>query len=221
MTDPIIIIGMQRSGTSWLARTLHAQGVEMYDWTFGNHAEDGDIWGWNSVEMLGNPPDQKAMPFGYTPSNHFISRLEAYQDFRDKGKPWGFKEPRMVMLLGAYAQVFPTAKYICCVRNVLSLIWSQIGRNNNIKPARPSQYIAPVVLRMCNVAYVSEQQGLDIHYFNYDAGIEGEQKALNEFLGMEIDLSDFKRSEASRGYESGDKCPEYEVIRFDPEETKI
>ena len=221
MTDPIIIIGMQRSGTSWLARTLHAQGVEMYDWDFGNYAEDGDIWGWNSVEMLANKVNQKSMPFEHTPSKHFITRLEAYADYRDKGKPWGFKEPRIAMLLGAYAQVFPAAKYICCVRNVMSLIWSQVGRNNNLAAARDSQYIAPVVLRMCNVAYVSEQQGLDIHYFNYDAEIGGEQEAMSTFLGMPLDLSSFKRSEAKRGYAGGDKAPSYEVIRFDPEETKI
>jgi len=221
MIDPIIIVGMQRSGTSWLARTLHAQGIEMYDWDFSGYAEDGDIWGWNSVEMMDNPPNQNAMPFTHKPSKHFTDRLEAYADFRDKGKPWGFKEPRIAMLLGAYAEIFPAAKYICCVRNILSLIWSQVGRNNNLKAARDSQYLPPVALRICNVAYVAEQQGLDLHFFNYDAEIGAEQEAMSKFLGRSVDLSDFKRSESRRGYEGGDKAPEYEVVRYDPESGKI
>lgn len=198
MSEPIIIIGLARSGTTYLARLLEKHDVKMYDWEM-LECEEVDIWAANSVEIQRNKPDMAALPFRYAPSGKFIERLKEYHVKRNEGHLWGFKEPQICCLLPAYFEVWPNASYVCCVRNCLSSAWSDKFRHNQLMGAKDEAVMAEYALRLANVARVAAESKINIHLFNYDGNAVCEFLALGQYLGMDLKGWDtFKRSEASR-----------------------
>ena len=211
---PIIIVGMARSGTTWLARLLHAQGISMWDWD-STHAEDGDIWGWLSAEMLLNKPDYGMIPFAYIPSKDFLDRLRSYGDRRQEEAPagWGFKEPRISRMLKAFLEVWPRGRYILCLRNPLSVVWSQRARKG--ASLTEQQHLRNDTTALANVLACFAGREGDLHVLNYDSDPKVEIAALAEFLKREIRMTgEWKHSMAVRGYTpEGGECPTYEITR--------
>ncbi len=143
-SNPIVILGMQRSGTSGVAQALSELGV-----FFGNEAEfyatdanneagyfeideiirtNKDLLyafhrPWNLVKPF--PDNWKELP----QANESVGRLTALLAKHFAGKSrWGFKEPTSSLLLPPYKQVFCnlglTPTYVICVRNPLDVLIS-------------------------------------------------------------------------------------------------
>ena len=210
----IIIVGLARSGTTYLSRRLHEKGIPMWGWEM-THGEDADVWGLNTVEGVVNPPIENQAPYAYAASDEMLARLVAYKAKREVGcdGAWGFKDPRIVHLLAAYVDVFPSALYVCCIRNPLSIVWSQLKRKPRLVDA-PGNY-AVMGLRLAHIAAMQQNHKLNMHWFNYDGNMEDESVALSEKVGVDLELANgWEWKQAGRThYEPGGTVPQYKVVR--------
>lgn len=108
----IAVVGMHRSGTSWLAGTLEAMGLELGEVSTANPSnpygtrESGDLQSVHDRILRANGGSWKAPP----PSIRWTDdQLESLQDFVDQRdsvpSTWGFKDPRTVLLLDGWREV--------------------------------------------------------------------------------------------------------------------
>jgi hypothetical protein len=125
-TDPVIVLGMHHSGTGILARILHENGVFMHadmahyeSRFFSIEVNDrlllgsGDAWARTPIapvkEIMLRVDDAKALIAA--------KGLRRYaRAGYDGGSPWGFKDPRVCVLLPLYMELYPEARLIHIVR---------------------------------------------------------------------------------------------------------
>lgn len=112
--DPILITGLPRSGTSFVASVFHACGM----WVgrclgptddnprgfYENRAMSGLLESFR--EGLAPTPDAMAGDM----------RLAAIGQGAGDGRPWGFKEPALLDWWPTLEQAFPAATWVACVR---------------------------------------------------------------------------------------------------------
>ena len=195
----IIIVGCYRAGSSYLAKKLIETGFDMGDWINKEYAEDSFVHAINYEEALENTPHLLSVPHKYEPSGGFMGLLEFYKKAHGD-KDYGFKDPMIVRYMKAYSEVWPDAKYVFCCRNPLNSIWSQRTRKHHSTADEDS--LMHWTIYTGNFLFYAKKHNLKNFIFNYDGNIEAEEKALSEFL--EIDLSavgfakDFKRAEQTR-----------------------
>ncbi len=116
MKYPVIIGGNGHSGTRIFAEVLAAAGVSMgiprvtrsgaYDLNIRNLLNQ---WVGPYLHRQLSEADQKRM------RRIFARRLRIY--FPLRAGPWGFKNPRSMLILPFYAQMFPGMKFIHVVRD--------------------------------------------------------------------------------------------------------
>ena len=199
--SPIIIPGTTRGGTTAVTEALIASGVDMYDWAMP-YSEDADVWAMNAIEAQTNAPKVQQFPHGFSPTEQFLSRLRAYKRRRLKaakasGRPWGFKEPLIARMLQPYLELFPNAKWVFCVRNGLSCVWSQRKRGH--MPWDDFQGLTRHTSYTFNFLTTLGLAGVVPCLLNYDGDVREEQEALSEYLELEVDLaSTWKWSRQSR-----------------------
>ena len=183
----VIIPGMYRSGTTALVRALERVGFIPGNWA-DQYREPAEITGWNRCEKNTNPPSHATCPFTYKASDEFEVRLQLWRDQYAELNTV-IKDPQIAPFLAAYAEVWPDAKYVLCLRNPLSAIWSQRKRGNIGDEFTDVDSLGAHCQMVSNVMAVANIRGLDLHLFNYDGDIEAEQTALSAFLGTDIDLA--------------------------------
>lgn len=199
--QPIIIVGLSRSGTSYLSRLLTANGVQMCEWEM-HGVEEADIYCVNLVEHLTNAPDESVIPFAHNPSTQFVDRLRWFRSRREGSATWGFKEPMIFEFLPVYAELWPNAKYITCVRNAMSTAWSIKRRLPGAEDMTDQQLIHKLAMRLAHICAVVATSKIQMHYFNYDAEPMREFVALSGYLGLELKGWDtFKAVQSSRSIE--------------------
>lgn len=146
---PFIVIGMHRSGTSFVAKLLHESGIFMG--AERDHNEEsipflsvnqralatcGGSWidpvipereHWTTEKDIGLYVNHFALDVGrYRFAGR--DRPTLIKWFHDK--PWGFKDPRSTLTLAMWLNMFPRARVIHVVRNSDAVIRSLIRRNN-------------------------------------------------------------------------------------------
>lgn len=119
---PILVVGMHNSGTSILAEVLHEHGLFLganvghhENRFFSIHVDDEMIMGggdrWARLPIL---TVDEVLAF----EDHVGPYIRAHwlQDFKvwgyDGVSPWGFKDPRLCVLLPLYLQLFPGARVL-------------------------------------------------------------------------------------------------------------
>lgn len=126
MTGPVLIAGFHRSGTSAVARGLHAAGLHLGDQLLGaepanpyGHFEDEKVIAlhdgvldgagltWKSLERVA---DRSAIV--ETIANYAAERARNAAD-----SPWGVKDPRLCLFLDEWIQAAPTASVVFVVRS--------------------------------------------------------------------------------------------------------
>lgn len=126
MTAPVLIAGFHRSGTSAVARGLHAAGLHLGDRLLGaepanpyGHFEDeaaialhdgllaaADLT-WKSLDRV---TDRTRMA---EPIAHYVAERE-----RSAGdRPWGVKDPRLCLFLPEWIEAVPGASIVFVVRS--------------------------------------------------------------------------------------------------------
>jgi len=136
--NPLIIIGMHRSGTSLLAQWLYRCGLHIgNELMVANGAnEQGYFEDMDFVRLHENLLKSSALPdTGLTdkdipelssPNKENMTRL---LESKDTGSaPWGWKDPRTCLFLPVYRQLLPHAKYILIYRDYKFCVHSLIRR---------------------------------------------------------------------------------------------
>lgn len=124
MTDPVIIAGFHRSGTSAVARTVHAAGLDLGADLLGadsanpyGHFEDQAViemhdtilesggLTWKSTERLGD-------------RTHALPEISKYVTKRQQAtsQPWGLKDPRVSLFLDEWLTMAPDAQLLFVIR---------------------------------------------------------------------------------------------------------
>lgn len=111
-----VILGISRSGTSYLSRKIHELGNPMWC-TCNNHAEDLLIH--NLLISLLSKYDKDALFFDHHVSNEdkieFKKSLKIYKSIYPNQS--GFKNPRLMFFIPEIKEVYPNAELIMLCRN--------------------------------------------------------------------------------------------------------
>jgi len=120
---PVMVVGMHRSGTSFLTGSLQQAGLELGEisaWNPHNlkgNRENNDIVAFNDAVLAArghtwdNPPQT---PIEWTPAEraHAESLIAGYGDTR-----WGFKDPRALLLLEGWQALIPDLAFVGIFRH--------------------------------------------------------------------------------------------------------
>lgn len=149
--DPVVIVGMHRSGTSYLSRILESSGVFM-----GIHKESNN----ESVPFLkfNDKILKKQGLKWYSLRNNIthnikgdfftaskLLELQHNHGINDKTVAWGWKDPRTTIFLNEYCEIMPESKFIHIYRNPFDVIQSLRKRQESINNL---SYIRKFVLRL-------------------------------------------------------------------------
>ena len=114
MTEPIIVVGPGRCGTSCVTGVLHHLGVFV-----GSH-----LLGADATNPWGHFEDCDFLNLNASFLNHKLSRGEwslrvgqVIEERRALGRPWGWKDPRTCNLLRLYLNFFNDPRFVRCVRS--------------------------------------------------------------------------------------------------------
>lgn len=156
--DLVVVLGMHRSGTSAITRSLRALGMELGDNLMPPHPEQNPKGFWEDMDInalniqmlaaLGKEWHSLAKT-----SDHDVARLReagfmlrAAEVVRAKlktGAPFAFKDPRISKLLPFWREVFRATRlkvaYVVAVRNPLSVVRS-LGKRNDM-PSEQAYYL--------------------------------------------------------------------------------
>lgn len=142
----IIVLGMHRSGTSMLSGLLDILGVDMGDDYPGRqlsnplgHFEDGDLLRLNEsilVEAGGSwdhPPPLTVIKKQAPIFEEKIKQIIQYKQANNKGKLWGWKDPRTSLTIDLYFPYLRNPAVIWCQRDQAD-ISNSLWKRNKISP---------------------------------------------------------------------------------------
>ncbi len=125
---PLIVLGMHRSGTSFLTGSLQLAGLDLgrhstadkYN-TKGNR-ENADIVAFHNAVLTArghawNDPPSGAVIWTEEERARAATLLAAY----DQTGPWGFKDPRTLLMLGSWQALCPDARYVGIFRSPVAV----------------------------------------------------------------------------------------------------
>jgi hypothetical protein len=141
----LIVTGMDRSGTSWVASALRASGVFMGERLFraarGNpfgHFEDEDFLNLH-IDLLTKANYEGLHKYGFPDlpppteihvSEEHVQRALKLIESRDEYGLWGFKDPRTTLFLDFWQRLIPDMKVICLYRHPLEICISLFSRGD-------------------------------------------------------------------------------------------
>ena len=144
----VVVLGMHRSGTSAITRSLKVLGVDLGGRLLPAEAGINDKGFWEDVDITAFNVDllhalghdwhtlTPVLPEEFLPVGVAPLRLRAVQLLRDKissDAPFGIKDPRMARLLPFWSEIFAhldlDVTYVIAFRNPMSVAYSLVKRN--------------------------------------------------------------------------------------------
>ncbi len=121
---PILVAGMHRSGTSWVARTLHDAGLHLGDDLVGveasnpyGHFEDKHVVALHDDALAEHDLTWKSTTSPGTTSATIKERIAAIVNDRNTaGLPWGIKDPRLCLFLTDWLTAAPDSGVLVVIR---------------------------------------------------------------------------------------------------------
>ncbi len=140
--QPVIILGMHRSGSSLLAGSLQAAGLDLGE---VNNAAPHNIKGNKENLPIRELNDQILHAAGSdwkNPPHHLplswndrqtSKAADCTQSLRASGHLWGFKDPRTIWTLEGWLELFPNAHMIAVFRHPNAVIRSLCARGGDLE----------------------------------------------------------------------------------------
>jgi len=199
----VIILGMHRSGTSAITRTLPVMGVELGDRLIpsieGNNAkgfwEDIDLNDFDNeiLEALGSQWSNLSVltPFDLATlrsQGYFLRAVELLRKKVGASRHFGFKDPRMAKLLPFWREVFAHCQfdvsYILAVRHPLSVARS-LNKRDSLEPEQSYLlWLGHVLPSLVNSA---GNRRLVVDYDRLMQSPDQQLQRIANSLGLEID----------------------------------
>lgn len=143
LRDPVIIMGMHKSGTTLLAEMVHKGGIPMFSGDFDPSYDEGikyerQLCQEINAEMLGfekRPKTHERIWRAALRSAPADTLLRLADEVGDQ--PWGFKDPRTIFTYASWLQLFPRGPRLYAFRGhqeVLHRFCS--GKKHFLKNAR-------------------------------------------------------------------------------------
>jgi hypothetical protein len=192
----VAILGMHRSGTSWLAGSLEEMGVALGEVSTADpHNQKGNR---ESPELMAlhdrvlrrndgswkRPPKQR----GWSPEES--AELVAYVERMDAAYPlWGFKDPRALLLIHEWMLRVPHMERVGIYRHPLAVHRSLNARNPRFHRARSVKLWAAY-----NAALVAEHQRSPFPVLRFDvapADVNAQLRAVAAGLSLPASEASF------------------------------
>ena len=147
----LLIVGMHRSGTSYLGSLFSAAGVHLGDRLLGQsrgnqkgHFEDHDFLSFHErclhSQGLGTEGYATAERTA-VPERLRQDALRLIASRRERGTLWGWKDPRTTLFLDFWEGVLPEAKFVFVFRRPWEVVESLFRRGDPSFQANPSHAI--------------------------------------------------------------------------------
>lgn len=197
---PVIVTGMHNSGTSILAKIIHKGGVFMDNSMdhfesrfFSRFINDqiimggGDKWAQLPIMDESEVMSYKDTVGKFLKENWIIEYLQNGYDGRSK---WGFKDPRVCVLINLYYEIFPDAKLVYIKRDSKDIAASLcrkekkgVGKKDNFEYwyKLSNKYKSRVEKNIRNFEY------FDLRYENLCTSTEEVVSRLFSFIGASLD----------------------------------
>ena len=207
LQPPIVILGMPQSGTSFLARILHEQGVPMCGsagFHDDKHHECKELHDAITYELHFNPPAIRYPKTGDKATDRYLNAIRvplrdefrramvAYRRGREvaaNGQQWGCKDPRLALMFEAAFGCFQGARFILCSRGpgdaASAAYWKGLAESD---VSRRITYCT-VYRNIWEYAQPTQQAMFEWSY-NPRAGHYVQEAALSHWLGREVKYSD-------------------------------
>jgi len=214
----IVLTGMHRSGTSLLARFLNDAGIDMGDRLLGatrgnpfGHFEDEEILEFHRKTLRANGTGVRPWRPRGMPRISDEIRREARalaQARREKGVPWGWKEPRTTLLLELWEPIIPEARYLLVYRDP-SEVCDSLARRGDYSPAdwyrQSKSFYAWLVYNRNLLRFHRKHPDRSILFNIHDAlaARSAFVAAVNEVTGMSLDAQALESAYEPKALSSG------------------
>ena len=136
-TQPIVILGMHRSGTSCLAGCLEELGLHLGTViTSAPHNKKGnrenpELWPIHNLILSRVGAAWDLPPTGVVPwTPEDAAAIRRFLDgYRNIPQPWGLKDPRITLLLDGWFSILPRLRLVASVRHPVAVARSLAARN--------------------------------------------------------------------------------------------
>jgi len=207
MREPIIIIGMHRSGTSMLTRVLEDAGLFM-----GNNKDENDeAWfflkfndwilkqtnsSWDNpycydyatknfkqnIIRVYNKRKKSIYSLGY----FGFSKYFKYKNFKNIDFKWGWKDPRNSITLDIWKEIYPNAKILHIYRNPVDVAQSlkvraqkqEVNFTTNFKTNISESLLRPLPLYAGSYRVMNVEEGYKLWQIYVSKSLK-EEKALH------------------------------------------
>ncbi len=135
--QPVVIFGMHRSGTSCLAGCLEELGLQLGNvitsapYNLKGNRENPDIWPIHDAILSragaawDNPPEGVVS----WSSEHVTDMRQFLKGYQTLPEPWGFKDPRITLLLDGWFSMVPRLRLVASIRHPVAVAKSLAARN--------------------------------------------------------------------------------------------
>ncbi len=135
--QPVVIFGMHRSGTSCLAGCLEELGLQLGNvitsapYNQKGNRENPDIWPIHDAILSragaawDNPPEGVVS----WSSEHVTDMRQFLKGYQTLPEPWGFKDPRITLLLDGWFSMVPRLRLVASIRHPVAVAKSLAARN--------------------------------------------------------------------------------------------
>lgn len=190
MSSVTAILGMHRSGTSWLAMTLQQRGLELGDVSLSNRAnrkgnrESGVLTPLHESVLRRNGgswsdprwPNQWSAEEEET-LRRFIAEMDQTYDV------WGFKDPRALLVLDEWQRQLPgRLQHVGIYRHPLAVHQSLVARRRELGKAGPgfSQEQSFAIWRIYNDRLVAEHKRAAFPLVRFDIDSRERERAVDD-----------------------------------------
>jgi len=136
-TKALIIAGMRRSGTSWVAQAFHAAGLFLGDHLIPplpsnplGFCEDEQVIRLHTEMLRANGPAARWVfrilrnrRLTVSPEHEAEARRIIHQEY-SRHSMWGWKDPRATLFLDLWQRLLPGAKFVLPFRQPAEVVWS-------------------------------------------------------------------------------------------------
>ncbi len=199
MTTPsrvLAVLGMHRSGTSWLAGSLEAMGVALGEVSLADphnqkgNRESPELMALHEAVLRSNDGSWKRPPSRRQwSSEHSAALAEYVERMNDAHTLWGFKDPRALLILDEWLRRVPALERIGIYRHPAAVHRSLNARNPRFDRARSVK-----LWKTYNDALVAEHRRSPFPLLRFDVAptdVNAQLRAVAELLELPADAAPF------------------------------